>query len=107
MSNFALRIPESLLSSAKALASEEKTSLNQFFAIAIAEKVSAMKTADFFADRAARADLQGAKAVLAKVPRAAPRPDDLVSDALRKRMRARLRKLESAGVAGSRNRSSK
>ena len=67
MSSIALRIPDSLLSSAKELASAENTTLNQF--LAIAEKVSSMKTAQFFSERAARADPAAVLAVLAKVPR--------------------------------------
>lgn len=92
MSNFALRIPESLLSSAKELASTEKTSLNQFFALAIAEKVSSMKTAQFFAERAARADPDAAMVILSKAPRTAPPAEDRISPALRKQLRARIRK---------------
>ena len=61
MSSIALRIPDSLLSSAKELASAENTTLNQF--LAITEKVSSMKTAQFFSERAARADPAAAPAV--------------------------------------------
>ena len=87
MRNFALRIPESLLSSAKELASTEKTSLNQFFAIAIAEKVSSMKTARFFEERAVRADPEAALAILSKAGRVAPAPEDRISTVLRTRLR--------------------
>ena len=102
MSNFALRIPESLLSSAKELAETDKTSLNQFFAIAIAEKVSSMKTAQFFADRGGRADPQAALAILAAAPRTAPAAEDRISTALRKELRARIRQAPDAAAPAAR-----
>ena len=98
MSSIALRIPDSLLSSAKELASAENTTLNQFLAIAIAEKVSSMKTAQFFSGRAAQADPAAALAVLAKVPRSPPAKEDRIPDALHKRLRARLHKAPTAVV---------
>ena len=81
MSSIALRIPDSLLSSAKELASAENTTLNQF--LAITEKVSSMKTAQFFSERAARADPAAVLAVLAKVPRSPPSKEVRIPDALR------------------------
>ena len=40
MSNYALRVPESLLAYVRQVAEEEHVSMNQFFVTAIAEKVS-------------------------------------------------------------------
>jgi hypothetical protein len=37
---------------------EDGTSINQFVATAVAEKLSALQVAEFFADRKARADLK-------------------------------------------------
>lgn len=48
MSNFALRMPESLHAYAKKLAQQDNTSLNQFIVMAVAEKVSALNTEAFF-----------------------------------------------------------
>ena len=59
MSNYALRVPESLLAYARLVAQEEKVSMNQFFVTAIAEKVSARKTEAYFKERQARGDLAG------------------------------------------------
>lgn len=67
MSNYALRIPNSLFDYAKRCAEDDSVSMNQFFVMAIAEKVSALKTAEYFRERAQRADLSRAEAVLAKV----------------------------------------
>lgn len=96
MSNFALRIPESLLSSAKELASMDKTSLNQFFALAIAEKISSMKTAQFFTERGGHADPEAALAILARTPQNAPATEDRISTARRKQLRNRIRKAPAA-----------
>ncbi|MDR2000158.1 MAG: hypothetical protein LBP94_01305 [Zoogloeaceae bacterium] len=54
MTNYALRVPESLFEYARFVAEEEKVSMNQFFVTAIAEKVSALKTESYFRERAAR-----------------------------------------------------
>lgn len=63
-SNFALRLQPSLLDEARKLAEREGVALNQLINVAVAEKVSALRTADFFAERAARADIPAALAIL-------------------------------------------
>lgn len=67
MSKYALRIPDSLAGYAKELAREDNVSLNQFFVVAIAEKVSALKTAAFFQERAARVGHNKALSILDSV----------------------------------------
>ena len=67
MSNYALRIPDSLFDYAKRCAEEENVSMNQFFVMAIAEKVSALKTAEFFRKQAKLGDPKRAREILAKV----------------------------------------
>jgi uncharacterized protein (DUF1778 family) len=52
-SNYALRLPASLKKAVEAIAREDGTTLNQFIVSAVAEKLSALKTADYFAERAA------------------------------------------------------
>lgn len=76
MSNYALRIPDSLFSYARKVAEEEHVSMNQFFVTAIAEKVAALKTADYFRERRTRADLAAFDAFLDGVPDAPPLPGD-------------------------------
>ena len=76
MSNYALRLPESLLHAAKRLAHSEKTSMNQLFATAIAEKISALETANFFEKRAHKADLKAYQRVMKKIPASPPLPGD-------------------------------
>ena len=76
MSNYALRIPNSLFDYAKRCAEEESVSMNQFFVMAIAEKVSALKTEAYFRERAGCADASRAQEVLKKVKDVPPSPED-------------------------------
>lgn len=76
MSQYALRIPDSLAGYAKELAREDNVSLNQFIVVALAEKVSALKTAAFFQERAARADQEKTLSILDSVKRQSSIPDD-------------------------------
>ena len=54
-SNFALRLQPSLLEEARKLAEAEGVALNQLINVAVAKKLSAFRTADYFTARAARA----------------------------------------------------
>jgi len=54
MSQYALRLPESLKAAAKRIAAQDDTTMNQFFVVAIAEKISAMETAAFLKTRRPR-----------------------------------------------------
>ena len=67
MSSYALRLPESLKQAAKRIAAADDTTMNQFFVVAIAEKISAMETAKFFEYRAASGNADAAQAVWDKV----------------------------------------
>ncbi|MGD0663384.1 MAG: toxin-antitoxin system HicB family antitoxin [Syntrophorhabdales bacterium] len=55
---YPLRLPRSLKKAVERLSKEDGTSINQFVATAVAEKVSALQTARFFQDRKARADFE-------------------------------------------------
>jgi len=55
-STYPLRLPVSIKNEAEKLAAAEGTSLNQFVATAVAEKVAALRTASYFAERRGRAD---------------------------------------------------
>jgi hypothetical protein len=52
-----LRLPRSVKAAVERLAKEEGTSINQFVATAVAEKLAAMTTASCFVERKKRADL--------------------------------------------------
>lgn len=76
-SNYALRLQASLKAEAERLAKAEGTTLNQFINVAVAEKIAALRTADFFHERADRADLKAAIALLGRLGNDdAPQPGD-------------------------------
>jgi hypothetical protein len=55
-SNFALRLQPSLLDEARKLAESEGVALKQLINVAVAEKISALRTEEYFNSRARRAD---------------------------------------------------
>ena len=63
-SNFALRLQPSLLEEARRVAESEGVALNQFINVAVAEKLSALRTESLFKERAQRADIPRAVATL-------------------------------------------
>jgi len=63
-SNVALRLQASLLEEARRVAATEGVALNQFINVAVAEKLSALRTEDYFRERSARADVAKAKRIL-------------------------------------------
>jgi hypothetical protein len=56
ISTYPLRLPVSIKNEAESLAAAEGISLNQFVAAAVAEKVAALRTVSYFAERRGRAD---------------------------------------------------
>ena len=66
VSNFALRIPPSLMEDVKALATQDAVSVNQFLVQAAAEKVATLKARGYLAERAARATPGDLGRILAK-----------------------------------------
>ena len=63
-SNFALRLQPSLLDELRKAAAAEDVAINQFVNTAVAEKLSALRTEQYFRERAARGDLQRALEIL-------------------------------------------
>ena len=63
-STFPLRLPVSLKSAVEKLAAEDGVSMNQFVTMAVAEKVSALNTVEFFAERKAQADRAAFRRIL-------------------------------------------
>ena len=55
-SNFALRLQPSLLEELRTIAASEGVALNQLINVAVAEKLSALRTEDYFRERARHAD---------------------------------------------------
>jgi hypothetical protein len=68
-SNFALRGPPTLLAEARKAAESEGVALHRLITLAVAEKVSAMRTEEYFEERARRADPAKVSRILARVGR--------------------------------------
>ena len=63
-SNIALRLQTSLFEEAKRIAQTEGVALNQLINVAVAEKISALRTEDYFRERSERADVARAQQIL-------------------------------------------
>lgn len=72
-STYPLRLPAHLMERARQIAEASGSSLDQLFVAAIAEKIGGVVT---LAERAARADVGKARAVLDRVPDVPPVPGD-------------------------------
>lgn len=62
--NVALRLQPSLLEEARRVSETEGVALNQFINVAVAEKLSAMRTEEYFRERGQRGDIAKAKRLL-------------------------------------------
>lgn len=76
MSTLSIRLPESLHKQVKELAENEGISMNQFIALAVAEKMSALMTVEYLEERARRGHREKFDAILEKVPEARPEEYD-------------------------------
>lgn len=76
MSVLSVRLSESLHKMAKDVAEEDKVSLNQFIATAVAEKVAALTTEKYLAVRAQRGSRNAFELALSKVPAVQPEKFD-------------------------------
>jgi len=76
-STYPLKLPVSIKHAAQRLAKEDGVSLNQWIAVAVAQKIGVVETAaEFFAARASKEGAAGLKRVLKKAPRRKPDPGD-------------------------------
>jgi hypothetical protein len=71
-SNVALRLQASLLEEAKRVAEAEGVALNQLINVAVAEKLSALRTEDYFRQRASRGNVAKAKQILRRAGKNKP-----------------------------------
>jgi hypothetical protein len=76
MSAISLRLPESLHERAREVARRESVSVNQLITLALAEKLSALKTEDYLAMRARRGNRARFEAAMAKAPDVEPEEYD-------------------------------
>jgi post-segregation antitoxin (ccd killing protein) len=89
MTTLSLRLPESVHRKLAELAKAEGVSLNQLLSSAAAEKLAALMTEEYLAERAKRASRRKFDAVLAKVPKAPPVPGDEMPRRYSRRSRKR------------------
>jgi len=74
---YPLKLPVSLKRAAQRLAKEDGVSLNQWIAVAVAEKVGVVETAaDFFQRRAGTSRGERLMKFLRKAPKLKPEPED-------------------------------
>ena len=73
---YPLRLPRSLKQAVERLSREDGTSISQFVVAAVAEKISALETARFFADRKRRADFKAFDRIMKGRSGKPPRPGD-------------------------------
>lgn len=71
-SNVALRLQTSLLEEARRVAETEGVALNQFINVAVAEKLSALRTDEYFRERGQRGSVKRAKRILKRAGRGKP-----------------------------------
>jgi hypothetical protein len=76
MSTLSLRLPESLHRKIRELAERDDISINQFIAMAAAEKTAALLTVGYLEERAHRGDAKLFDRVLSRVPDVPPLPGD-------------------------------
>lgn len=65
-STYPLRLPASLKAAVEKASKGDGTSINQFVVTAVAEKISAMNTAEFFREKRAQGDLALALEILGR-----------------------------------------
>ncbi len=76
MTTISLRLPNYLHETVRELAEAEQVSMNQLIVLAVAEKVSALKTEGYLAERAKRGDRIKFEAAMAKVADVEPEEYD-------------------------------
>jgi len=91
-SNYALRMPASLKRAVEDTVRDDGTTLNQFIVSAVAEKLAALKTAEYFTKRAGRADLAAFDRLMRRPGGEAPRSGDEIPENYRKRKSPRRRR---------------
>lgn len=80
MTNFALRVPDHVMEQAKAAANEDHVSINQILVSFIAEGLGHRRGLKMMRERAARANVDTALAILEKAPDVPPEPGDEVQE---------------------------
>ncbi len=101
-SNFALRLQPSLLEELRKAAEREGVALNQLINVAVAEKVSALRTEEYFRERGGRADRAETLRILERAGKRNPPVggDELPPEWQKKPGRKAVNRRDSAGKRG-------
>jgi uncharacterized protein (DUF1778 family) len=78
VSTYPLRLPRSIKDAVVRVSKIDGTSINQFVATAVAEKLAAMNTASYFSERRGRASLKAFDAIMRRRGGQKPRAGDEV-----------------------------
>jgi hypothetical protein len=105
-SNFALRLQPSLLEELRKAAEAEGVALNQLINVAVAEKVSALRTATYFRERGRRADRAETLQILERAGRGNPpiKGDELPAEWRKKPSRKAANGRDSVSKRGQKKR---
>lgn len=76
MSTLSLRLPNSLHKAAKKIAKKDHVSMNQFVALAVAEKLASLETENLLAEKAKKGSRKKFLKVLASAPDIEPEEFD-------------------------------
>lgn len=80
MSQITVKVPDWVVRQAEELSRSEEIPLDQFVALAMAEKVSSLLTVKYLEERAKRGSVERFKAALEKVPDVEPDAGDRLED---------------------------
>ena len=94
-------MPLSLKRAIEEFVRQDGTTLNQFIVSAVAEKLAVLRTADYFATRAARADLAGFDRFMGRPGGEAPGADDEIPESYRERKRGLTKEIGKSARAWS------
>lgn len=78
MSTLSVRLPDSIHREVRELAREDGVSINQFISLALAEKVSSIRTLDYLKRRAKQGSASDLLAILDSAPDVEPEEHDRI-----------------------------
>jgi hypothetical protein len=78
MSTLSIRLPDSIHREVRVLAKEDGVSINQFISLALAEKVSSLRTVDYLKRRAVQGSATDLLRILDSAPDVEPEDQDKV-----------------------------
>lgn len=84
MSTLSVRLPDSIHREIRELAKEDGVSINQFISLALAQKVSSIRTVEYLKQRAARGSAEHLISLLDSAPDVEPEEHDRIKGTSKK-----------------------